>query len=76
MAKKAEKSRKTPFMFGVKQGEKTEILEFVRPAFKYNGQVYSTADLFDGENLKEEHAQMAADLFKIGSGVIKKVLTP
>lgn len=71
MAKKA--AEKAPVLaFGIKSGNKSEAYEFVKPAFKYNGTVYRSEDLFEGENLKAEHVEMAADLVKINSGVIKK----
>lgn len=58
--------------FGVKSEGKTEVYVFIKKAFMYNKERFETESLFDGENLKSEHAAMVTELVRIQSGIIQK----
>lgn len=70
MSKK--KFEKGAHRFAVKAEGGAEVYEFNVSAFIYDRKRFETADLFEGEDLKSEHAEMVTDLVKIDSGIIKK----
>lgn len=70
---KSKESKKEAYSFGIKAGDETAVYAFVPVAFKHQGVVYQVAELFEGETLKSEFAELATYLVTIQSGIIAKI---